>query len=94
MKKIALIVAVAGLAMASCKKDRTCTCTSTPVSQTVNGVSQTINTTPTTTETKYDKVKKGAVDCKSGDVTTTGSYVYNNTTYAVVMVDKMDCTLK
>ncbi len=29
MKKILLIAAVAGLAMASCKKDRTCTCTQT-----------------------------------------------------------------
>lgn len=29
MKKILLIAAVAGLAMASCKKDRTCTCTKT-----------------------------------------------------------------
>ena len=27
MKKTLLIVAIAGLAMASCKKDRTCTCT-------------------------------------------------------------------
>jgi hypothetical protein len=34
MKKILLIAAVAGLAMASCKKDRTCSCTitSTPPS--------------------------------------------------------------
>ena len=29
MKKIVLVVAVVGLAMASCRKDRTCTCTST-----------------------------------------------------------------
>ncbi|MEI8136102.1 MAG: hypothetical protein WCH21_02140 [Bacteroidota bacterium] len=29
MKKILLIAAVAGLAMVSCKKDRTCTCTTT-----------------------------------------------------------------
>lgn len=27
MKKTLLIVAIAGLAMASCRKDRTCTCT-------------------------------------------------------------------
>lgn len=29
MKKVLLIAAVAGLAMASCRKDRTCTCTET-----------------------------------------------------------------
>jgi hypothetical protein len=30
MKKILLVAAVAGLSMASCKKDYTCTCTYTP----------------------------------------------------------------
>ena len=29
MKKIILVVAIAGLAMASCKKDRICSCTTT-----------------------------------------------------------------
>jgi uncharacterized protein (UPF0212 family) len=94
MKKIVLLVAVAGLAMASCKKDRTCTCTSTPVSQTVNGVTQTISTTPTTTDSKYTKVEKGAVDCSSGDETVSGSYIVGNTTYAVVQVNKVECELK
>lgn len=52
MKKILLIAAVAGLAMASCKKDRTCTCTytSTPSS----GAS-----TTWTEEVTVKKVTKG-----------------------------------
>jgi hypothetical protein len=62
MKKILLIAAVAGLAMASCKKDRTCTCTITPTSGT------------TTTETKVMyKVKKDEAqrECIGGQYTYT-----------------------
>lgn len=53
MKKITLIVlAVAGVALASCKKDRTCTCTDTytPTSGTA---------TVTTREVTIKKVSKG-----------------------------------
>ena len=63
MKKITIIaLAFAGLSLASCKKDRTCTCTETwtPVS----GSAQV-----TTTEVTIKKVKKGeALDgqCSSG----------------------------
>ena len=57
MKKITLIVlAVAGVALASCKKDRTCTCTDTwtPVSG---------SATVTTREVTIKSVKKGdAID--------------------------------
>lgn len=52
MKKTLLIVAVAGLALASCKKERTCTCTSTSTSS--NGTV----TTGTPQVTTYKKVKK------------------------------------
>jgi hypothetical protein len=67
MKKILLIAAVAGLAMASCKKDRTCTCTytSTPASGAA---------TTWTEETTVKKAKKGdAIDgmCASGSYQTT-----------------------
>lgn len=53
MKKTLLIVAIAGLAMASCKKDRTCTCTETwtPTSG---------SATTTTEEVTMKKAKKGA----------------------------------
>jgi hypothetical protein len=51
MKKITLIVlAVAGVALASCKKDRVCTCTTTPTS----GVASTTETT------YFDATKKDA----------------------------------
>jgi hypothetical protein len=94
MKKILMIAAVAGLAMASCKKDRTCTCTVTAVSSTVNGATQTINTTPRTQEVKYTKVTKNGASCNSGERTETSSFVNNNVTYTTVDVNKYDCTLK
>lgn len=60
MKKILLIVAVAGLSMASCKKDRTCTCTITPTS----------GTTSTETKVMYDVKKSEAErECIGGQST-------------------------
>jgi len=68
MKKLLLIVAIAGLAMAmgSCKKARTCDCTFTDkVDNTTEVISYTINTTKRkmkaacdgyAVETSYDKV--------------------------------------
>ena len=53
MKKTLLIVAIAGLAMASCKKDRECECTTTTVSS-----GGTTTTSPATTTTVKD-VKGG-----------------------------------
>ena len=53
MKKTLLIVAIAGLAMASCKKDRTCECT--------NVWTPTSGASVTTTETyTVKKATKGA----------------------------------
>ncbi len=52
MKKIILVVAIAGLAMASCKKDRICSCTTTS-SFTVGG------SYTSTNDVTYNKVTKG-----------------------------------
>lgn len=94
MKKITLFaVATLAISFASCKKDRTCTCTTTPVSQTVNGVAQTNIGSASTTVTKYAKVTKKGTDCKSGESNYTGSYTFNNTVYNIVQVDKLDCKL-
>ncbi len=54
MKKILLIAAVAGLSMASCKKERVCVCTNTYTS-----ASGTVSVGPEVTTT-YKKIKKGA----------------------------------
>lgn len=89
-----MIAAIASLAMASCKKDRTCTCTITDVSSTVNGVTQTITPGTHTTETKFTKVTKKGAACSSGTQTQTSSFVSNNVTYTQVDVTKSDCTLK
>ena len=64
MKKVLLIAAVAGLAMASCKKDRTCTCVSK--SDAPGFVSSTDVTT-------YKKAKKKDIDedCVSWEYKTT-----------------------
>ncbi len=92
MKKTLLVAAIAGLAMVSCKKDRTCTCTSTPVSSTVNGAPQTLGT-PETTVTKLTKVSKKGADCNSGEETTTYTGSYLGMSYTMVDVTKNDCKL-
>ena len=71
MKKVLFIAVVAVASLASCKKDRVCTCTTTPASGTA-----------TTDVTTYYKVKKGdaRLMCMgsqsvqtSGSVSVTGS---------------------
>lgn len=88
-------MAVVALAMTftACKKDRTCTCTTTEVSSTVNGVSQPVSTTVNKEETKYSKTKKKAVDCNSGEETMSYSYTMSGTVYNIVDVNKVDCSL-
>jgi len=78
MKKTLLIVAIAGLAMASCKKDRTCTCTITPSAGTV-----------TTETTKFYSAKKSEARlfCLGSQETTT-----DGTT--TVTGSNKTCTLK
>jgi hypothetical protein len=90
MKKVIILGALVVLSMASCKKERTCACTVTPVSQTVNGVTQTISTTPITYEKKHTKVSKKGAHCVSG--TETDTEVSNGVTTVDVM--KFDCELK
>ena len=80
MKKIAILsIVFAGLAFASCKKDRTCSCTS---SSTVPG------STSSTTEYTIVKAKKG--DAKRACVKTTNDYTVGGTTYT----STQDCKLK
>lgn len=93
MKKTLFIAVVAMVSLASCSKDRTCTCTSTTSSMTVNGVTQTVDPTPTTTVTKLTKVSKGSANCNSGDETITANYTSGGSTFNVVQVTKNDCKL-
>ena len=89
MKKITILaVAALAISFASCKKDRTCTCTMTPVSYSVNGTSGTVSGS-TTTVSKITKVKKSGAACNSGEQTST----YTNGSYTSVSVDKADCKL-
>ncbi len=90
MKKTLIIIAVAGLSLASCKKDRTCTCTITIVSETVNGVTQPLFVTTATQTVKLTKVTKKGAHCNSGDQTDTRTDSNGNT---IVNVSKADCKL-
>lgn len=93
MKKILFPAVAVILIMTSCKKDRTCSCTNTHVSQTINGVGQTITDQPEKTVTKVSKAKKGEVDCTSGDETITFSATFGGSPYTIVDVTKHECTL-
>ncbi len=94
MKKIIFISTLAVFTLAGCKKDRTCTCTSTVTSYTVNGQTQTITDPPTKTVTKLTKVAKDGVDCNSGEETLTINTVIFGQAVNVIQKTKNDCTLE
>ncbi len=79
MKKISFlaIVAFAALSMTSCKKDRTCTCTTT-----VDGVDSGITTTDT-----YTKIKKGTA--KAHCVSTSKTETNSSTTSLIIETCKL-----
>ena len=93
MKKSVVIIFLGITVLSACKKDRTCSCTNTHVSQTINGVGQTITDQPEKTVTKVSKAKKGEVDCTSGDETITFSATFGGSPYTIVDVTKHECTL-
>ncbi len=84
MKKILLIAAVAGLAMVSCKKDRTCTCTSSN-SYTSGGL-----TTSTTGTQDYTIVKVSKHTAKLACIHSKSTNSGSNYT----SVAETDCKLK
>ena len=79
MKKLSFlaIVVFAALSMTSCKKDRTCTCTTT-----VDGVSTNVETTKT-----YTKIKKGVA--KADCISSSQSETIGGTTSLVVETCKL-----
>lgn len=90
MKKITLLaVAALAISFASCKKDRTCTCTVTPVSSTTNGVASTNLGSASTDVMVFTKVTKKGAACNSGESTDT----YVNGASTTVTVKKSDCKL-
>lgn len=105
MKKTAILaILLAGLASTSCKKDRTCECTFTIVSQTSTDPDFKFDPQPaTTTKTTYKEVKKNNVmveSCVSNEDTDTyTSRSYNApmggySDYQVTRVTRNDCELK
>lgn len=102
MKKTLVIIAIAGIALASCKKDRTCTCTNTVISRTSTQPNYTYTPQPpTTTTNKYEKIKKNniyAEACVSQEQTQTYNETYYNgqttVNYVVTDVSKSECELK
>ena len=93
MKNILLIAAVASLTLASCKKDRTCTCVVTPVSSTDNGVTQPLLISSYSVTNKLTKVTKKGAHCRSGESTQTRTSTSGGTTHTYVDVSKVDCKL-
>ena len=108
MKKIILLVAVAGLSVlaTSCAKSRTCTCSSTTISTTVTttnvGSSTTSSSSSASSVVTIDKLKKKDArrqqNCISGKTTDieTKAYGSGNSAYTTTDTDVTDqtCTLK
>lgn len=97
MKKIFLGIVVACCTMASCSKDRTCTCTTTHISETDNGQAVTVDP-PQTVVTKLTKVNSKSADCKSGESTTSETVTYTipgfpTQSFLIVKNNKTDCKL-
>ncbi len=92
-KTIILLILFAGLIFMACKKDRKCTCTITPVSQTANGVTQPVSGSSTTVLEMTKVTKKGAA-CNSGERTTTTTQTDSTMLVTVITVSKADCKLE
>ena len=78
MKKIILLVSIAGFIFTSCKKERTCTCVYTVLSESSTEPNYIfVVPAPTTSTVKYAKIKSSNIYaqlCKTEDVT----YTYND----------------
>ncbi len=87
MKKIILLAIVISGLMASCKKDRTCTCSITETFTPKTGSGGTQSATSTTKYTKASKNVSGVRDC----VVTEQTYVDQD---GDKLVTKNDCKLE
>jgi hypothetical protein len=99
MKKITILtVAALAISVASCKKDRTCTCTSSVVSKTSTQPGYSYTPGPaSTSKTTYTKIKKSntlAEQCVTSTTTDDYTYTVGSSSYVMTEVDKNDCTLK
>lgn len=102
MKKTLVLAAIAGIAFASCKKDRVCECTSSTISQTSTEPGYTYTASPPTTQkTTFKKVKKNSLAAQTC-ISDERTYTYNYTgfspsgsaSYVMTVNDKNECTLK
>ncbi len=102
MKKMILIAAIACVTFTACKKDRTCTCTNSTVSQTSTEPGYTYTPQPSTTsKDTYKKIKKKNIYAQTC-ISQEGSYTYNYqdftpngpVTYVMTVNTKSDCELK
>ena len=100
--KTLLAIAIAGLALASCKKDRTCECTSTTsgassYTQTGGSTSTSTYTDPEEkTTTVYKKAKKSDLKSICGDqkYTDNNSFTNVNATGNSTSTTEVNCKLK
>ena len=90
MKKITLIaVALIAVSFASCKKAKTCTCSTTKTTTTTSGGFSTTSSSVSSDVTSYDKISSGDANILCPK-TTTDSYTTGNST---THVDTRTCTL-
>lgn len=97
-RKTMMALGLVGLLLLSCKKDRTCECTSTSSGTSTNsgGGSNTYTSDPQVVTTKYTKVKSSDIATACGDYQ--GSYSSSSTTgtntTASTSKSETKCTIK
>lgn len=90
MKKITLIaVALIAVSFASCKKAKTCTCSTTKTTTTTSGGFSTTSSSVSSDVTSYDKISSGDANILCPKTTTDTYNTGSNTSH----VDTKTCTL-
>ena len=99
MKKIIYPIALIAFALVSCKKDYTCSCTSTQVT---SSPSSGTSTSSSTSNTTFKDVKKSFMSEKAECFSTVNSYTYETTVFVggtlttetVTVTNTNDCSIE
>ena len=87
------MVLLLSMAFVSCKKERTCTCTTTNTN-TSNG--KVTTDPPSTSEVKYDKIRKSKLGTTCGDskYSSSSTQTYGGTAYTNSSTSETTCEIK
>ena len=94
MRKLIFASLLMSFAGVSCKKERSCTCTTTTVSSTVNGSPLAGSNVSQTTTTKYERARKNSIVCNSSEDVYDESVPIFGVNYTYHTVTKTECTLE